>query len=317
MKKIIISGPGNSGSGAIIDLLAAHKDIYLPFYNQEFRIVNDPEGLSNLENNLYENFSHNNTAYAFNKFEIFCNNLNKLKSKQKKIYPKNFKDDYSKFLKNIKLVEYNGLPQFQKFNLNYFEKIKFYFNRLILRKKIRDINIFKMNIPIDHEIFLTYSIGFINDVIKNSKEYNPDKIPLLDQSINMFNADNNIKFFDQSKCIITLRDPRAVFYMLKNSAQMAYDGLDIIKFIKWYKFTYQKIKNSKFDKKKFMIIQFEDFLNDYENKRDQIFKFLEIKDDESFFNINLSKKNSEQTMSKLNKNYIDLIEKELRDFLIW
>ena len=29
---------------------------------------------------------------------------------------------------------------------------------------------------------------------KNSKEYNPDKIPLLDQSINMFNADNNIKF---------------------------------------------------------------------------------------------------------------------------
>ena len=74
----------------------------------------------------------------------------------------------------------------------------------------------------------------------------------------MFNADNNIKFFDQSKCIITLRDPRAVFYMLKNSAQMAYDGLDIIKFIN-VQIYLQKIKNSKFDKKKFMIIQFEDF----------------------------------------------------------
>ncbi len=317
MKKIIITGPGNSGSGAFIDLLKGQNDIYVPFHGQEFRLVNDPDGLQDLENSLFNNFSHNNSANGFNKFEKFCNNLTNLKSKENKIYPKNFTNLYLQFLDKIKLLEYNGLPKFQFFNLTFSEKMKFYFDRLILRKNIREIDLFKMTIPTDHKTFLSESKNFIDNVIANSIKYDSKKIALLDQSLNIFNPESNLKFFSNTKCIITLRDPRAVFYMLKNSAQMAYDGLDILKFIKWYKFTYTKLKNINFDMSKFMVIQFEDFLNNYSNKRKEIFNFLEIKDDNNFFDIEWSKKNSEQTMTKLKKEHLDLIEKELKDFLIW
>ena len=61
MQKIIIAGPGNSGSGAVFDFLKTREDIFLPFYNQEFRLVNDPEGISDLESSFYYNFSINGT----------------------------------------------------------------------------------------------------------------------------------------------------------------------------------------------------------------------------------------------------------------
>ena len=46
MKKILIAGPGNSGSGAVLDYLKSRQDTFLPFSNEEFRIVCDPNGIS-------------------------------------------------------------------------------------------------------------------------------------------------------------------------------------------------------------------------------------------------------------------------------
>ena len=60
MKKILIAGPGNSGSGAVFDFLKARNDTFIPFEDEEFRIVNDPSGIHNLEKNFYNNYEHRN-----------------------------------------------------------------------------------------------------------------------------------------------------------------------------------------------------------------------------------------------------------------
>ena len=48
MKKnmtVIVASPGNSGAGAIHDYLLSRKDFVSPFFSQELRFINDPQGL--------------------------------------------------------------------------------------------------------------------------------------------------------------------------------------------------------------------------------------------------------------------------------
>ena len=59
MKTVIVLGTGNSGAGAIHDYLSSREDFQSPFDGAEFRIVNDPDGIDELYNSLYKNFSLN------------------------------------------------------------------------------------------------------------------------------------------------------------------------------------------------------------------------------------------------------------------
>ena len=53
MKSVIVLGSGNSGAGAIKDYLMSRDDFQSPLGDQEFRIINDPDGI----NDLYINFT--------------------------------------------------------------------------------------------------------------------------------------------------------------------------------------------------------------------------------------------------------------------
>ena len=69
MSIVIVLGSGNSGSGAIHDYLVSRSDTLSPFSNKEFRIVNDPDGLDELYNSLYHNFSLNGSANKIYNFK--------------------------------------------------------------------------------------------------------------------------------------------------------------------------------------------------------------------------------------------------------
>ena len=82
MNIVIVLGSGNSGAGAIHDYLVSRNDFQSLFKNQEFRIVNDPDGLDELYNTLYRNFSFNGCANKISNFKKFINytfnsNINK------------------------------------------------------------------------------------------------------------------------------------------------------------------------------------------------------------------------------------------------
>ena len=90
MKIFIVLGSGNSGAGAIHDYLLSRDDFFSPFKGKEFRLVNDPDGLDELFNTLYNDFSINGSANKLNNFSIFTknyfysnyNNKNKILNKQ-------------------------------------------------------------------------------------------------------------------------------------------------------------------------------------------------------------------------------------------
>tara|TARA_B100000029_G_scaffold116429_1_gene109236 strand:- start:2044 stop:3006 length:963 start_codon:yes stop_codon:yes gene_type:complete len=320
VEKIIISGPGNSGSGAIFDFLKDRSDIFLPF-NEEFRLVNDPDGIQNLEENFYNNFSINNSAISFERFEKFCKHLSSFKNSSKElVYPENFEELYKEFISSLISVSYNGLPRFKRFNLSFKEKLNFYFNKIILNKKIKDLDLFRMIIPIEKNLFVQKSTNFINNIISRSSNFQKNKIALIDQGINIFRITENMKYFSNSKNILTIRDPRGTYYttlqLKKKNISFAYQGLEINEFVKWYKFIYDKINKIE-NENKTLIVQFEKFVLDYKNVSLKILDFLQLENQKTKFDINKSLKNINDIENKIEKNSLNIIKSELKDFLLY
>lgn len=321
MKKLIIAGPGNSGSGAIFDFFKSREDFF-PLLDDEFRLVNDPYGIQNLEENFYNNFSINNCANAYYNFRLFCDELSNYKIlKGGNVYPHSFKSDYHKFNENIIVDCYNGLPRFVRFKLNLFEKFKLHFLKIFLKKKIKDINIFKMIIPVNREKFVSLSIDFIDQIVKSSNNFEKNKICLIDQGVNLFNLNNNLKYFSDSKCIVVLRDPRGTFLTIKKllnkNIAYAYQGLEINKFIPWYRNLYNRINKLSFDKQKVITVKFEDFILKYESECSKLIDFLGVNSIKSKFDVNKSMYNFYDIEKDLTNNELHIIKNELKDFLLY
>jgi len=312
MKKIIIAGPGNSGSGAILDFLKDRDDVFLPFENQEFRLVNDPDGIRDLEHNLYYNFSINGASNSMYAFKKFCKHL---ESKKKNRYPSKFHHLCQEYLKNITHLEYNGLPNFSKSKINLIDTFRFYFEKIILNKKISDIDVFKLILPVNHNLFINYSTNFIDKIIKSTDTYSNDKLALIDQSVNIYEAAQNLKFFSNSKCIITLRDPIGTYYSISQNPAFAYAGLTIDKFIRWYEYIYEKISNLEINSNKFLIIKFDDFLCKHNQTKKTILKFLSLDEKYSSFDIEKSIQKNSNIDSKLSSNDLHQLKTKLSKFI--
>ena len=57
-----------SGSSAITDLISEYEDVF-SLTNEEFRFVQDPNGISDLEYNLVENFNRHNSGWALKQYK--------------------------------------------------------------------------------------------------------------------------------------------------------------------------------------------------------------------------------------------------------
>ena len=155
MKIFIILGSGNSGAGAIHDYLVSREDFFSPFEGREFRLVNDPDGIDDLFNSLYNHFSINGSANKFDNFIKFTKNIYYSNYNIKyKILDKKFLLLTKNFMKEIIQIEYNGSPRFFFDKMNVLNKVNFYFKKFILRKSSKNIKLLKMIIPVNQKDFI-------------------------------------------------------------------------------------------------------------------------------------------------------------------
>ncbi len=313
LNKIIILGSGNSGSGAIYDYLAAQKQ-NLSFLNgKEFRLNHDPDGLSDLYINNYINFSINNSASSFERFGKVAKNFARF-NKNNKLYL-----EINNFFKDTIKIRYNAYPEFYKNRIYLEKKLNFYFDRIVLKKRIRDLKLMTMTIPVNEKKFVARSIKLINNIIKilypNPKGY---KNIIFNQSANYWNIEETTKFFDKKKIIIVDRDPRSIFWSMKRTEAFSYPGHDVKTFIEWYK-EIQNIFEKKFkNKKNILKINYEKFLNNFDVERKKLNKFVGLNINEnSKFNLKKSLKNLYKAKSHLTKKELRNIESNLRQYLRW
>ena len=68
MRFITCASYYGSGSSAITDLISEYQSVY-SFTNEEFRFVQDPDGISDLEFQLVENFNRHNSGHALKRYK--------------------------------------------------------------------------------------------------------------------------------------------------------------------------------------------------------------------------------------------------------
>ena len=316
MKTIIVLGSGNSGAGAIKDYLMSREDFQSPFGNQEFRIINDPDGINDLYFNLYKNFSINNAANAIYNFILFINNCYHSRlNKKSKIYNKNLINLTNRYINKIIKVEYNGAPRFYLDKMDNVKKINFYFSRFILKKNAKKIKLLKMIIPVEEKKFLNYTKNYIFQIFKIGKKFNSKKNFVVEQGGNFWRPISSTIFYgNKRKIIVVLRDPRAIFSSMKRRNSLSYPGNDIKIFVKWYKSIMSKI--DKKEHNKIIKIQFENFFENFNKESKKLCNSLKIKNDiRNKFNLKNTLKNLYKYKKYLTKKEINYINKNLSKYI--
>ncbi len=317
--KVVVISPGLSGAGLISDYLINRKDFIRPFnLESEFRLLHDPGGIHNLYCGLYENFSVNNSAYFVSEFKKYIAKLKNLSVKRnsKKIYLYNsfFFTEVEKYLKEISLIKYYGLPEFFRLGFNLQDKLKWRILRI--NKKSQEVKFCKMVIPVEKKIFIKKTKIFLNKVLyiltgEKKKNY------VLDQGGNFWDPIKSTQYLDRRKIILVTRDPRSIFSSMKTRKSLAYPGHNIKTFCDWYTIImkdYNKIKESNILTK----IKYEKFINDYDNQSQKLCKFLSIKKiSKSDYNIDISKNNLYKAKNNLTTKELKYISKKLKKFLQW
>ena len=314
MKTVIVLGSGNSGAGGVHDYLLSRDDFQSPFSGKEFRLVNDPDGIDELYNTLYKNFSLNgcaNKIYSFNQF--INNSYNSNYNKKNKLYNKSLLELSNNFIKKICKIEYNGSPQFYFDKVNFAKKIKFYINRFFFKKNAKEIQMIKMVLPCNEELFLKYAQEFIFEIFKSGKMYDEKKNVVIEQGGNFLNPISSTKYYGESRRVIFVnRSPKAIFWSMKRRNSLSYPGNNVKIFVEWYKNLIKKINRDEF--KSIINLNFENFFENFQKEKDRLSNLLEIKiENTSKFNLNHTLKNLYKYKENLSKEEIKYIDDNLNE----
>ena len=260
--KTIVLSPGNSGGGAVFEYLATRNDFVSPFNFEEFRMVNDPDGLFDLYKNCYEKNGMYTSSLAIKRFIEYNLRLNNLRvhSHNKKI--KLVKNGYSKiildFIKNITNIEYHSNPQFNKIKLNKLDKTKIFINEKI-NGRLSKKRPFKVIFTKNQNIFIKEAKVLLNKIILNNLRLKKtNKNIVIDQGANIFYPEKSSIFYDNRKIIVVTRDPRSVFASMKRRKAYGFPGYDIKLFVRWYEWMINNIYKEQ--SKNILRITFEDFI---------------------------------------------------------
>ena len=289
MKIITCAGYHGTGSSIVTDILKEF-DNCKSFGEYEFRFIQDPYGIADLEYNLVENNHRLNSSNAIKKYKKNIDFLsgNKLIPKYEKYFEGNFKKisyEYIDDLTNIKYKAQWHQDLIEKGKLYYtFYKIVTRLVTLILRKiKNKDEICFELNS--NEEFYLSYpedmfyekTIKYIDKLMECLNKENKEFLA-LDQLVPPSNCERYLKYFRDLKIIVVDRDPRDLFILEKKYWKDKVIPTDNISdFIEWYKITRKHIKNE-IDNDRVLRVKFEDFIYDYENSMDLIKSFLNLSD---------------------------------------
>ena len=324
MKTVVTIGTGNSGCGAIQDYLIKSTKFKSPFKGQEFRMMDDPDGILNLYHNFYTNRSINNYSNAIMRFKNYIENLINLEmninGKNTKVYNKKVMSLTNDYIKNITTLNYNSFPQFIALQTNLLKKKYFHYKKIVSGNKNQSF--FKMYLPVDEKIFFKHSIIYLNKIIKcQLKDKKIDHI-VLDQALNMLNFVDIFSYFENVKVIIVTRDPRGIWNSMKSRGSLAYPHYSLKVWTAWYdqimqQFEDYKRKIPKKYMKNILQIKFEDFVKNYEKEQKKIINFLKIKKINNNFDIKTTEFNvfkARKELSNFEKNYI---KNKLSKYLQW
>lgn len=332
MTKIITcAGYYGTGSSVVTDLLKEFNNCY-SLGDYEFRFIQDPDGVSDLDFNLVENNHRHNSGHALKKYERLIKFLsgNKILKKYELYFDNQFLIESKKYIAKLKDLEWIGMwhedvrdrGQFFYILERLTNKFFLNFNKIILNKKECGFTFLskeKTYYSYPRQNFYIYTKEYTNKLFQIANKEKKEYI-IVDQLVPPSNLERYNRYFNEIKIIVIDRDPRDCYLLEK----LYWKGTiipikNINEFIKWYKLTREHQKYEK-DPPNVLRVKFEDTIYKYEETISKIIDFLDIDKEKhinkkKYFNPEISIKNSQIWKKHPDFNEdIEKIEQELKEY---
>lgn len=316
---ICVAGFGYSGAGAVLDILKEFDQIFV--FEKEFRLIKDPDGISDLENALIKDWQELKSDIAIRRFKRFMRIAGRKQSlfsdigyNFNELFDKQFYKHTSKYIDALIKIKWQGdWP----YHLHELRRVKLFYyrleRRLGLNPSAKDVMYFSYPKKDFYNTTKTYLNNLFTSVV-NSQDY--DTV-VLDQALPPYNPQKYLNYFHKVKVIVADRDPRDIFTELVNYP--SYPTKPVDNFIQYFKCQRDAVAMDN-KSNNILRLRFEELIFDYENGLEKIYNFLGLerhhhskkmmffKPEKSLTNIGKWKKYEAQ-------DDIKKIEKELSPFL--
>lgn len=277
------------GSSAVTDLLSEYEGIY-NFTNFEFRFLQDPDGISDLEYNLVENHNRHNSGHALKRYkrlvDFYCGT--RFARKYEGFFHGNWKKYSYEYIDALTDFKYHG-----NWMYDFYDRGNFFYYRKMLPNKLLKMTVWKNKpdrqlnmLPNEwtycsaptEEKFLALTKKYIEDLFSSVAQ--GCNTLMVDQIVPPTNLKRFLRYFEDIKVFVVDRDPRDLWVLSKYVWK---DGVlpheDVETFCKWFRYTRQHRKIESLEGDEIFFLRFEDLIFHYNETVDQIQAWLGLSSD--------------------------------------
>lgn len=284
MKVITCASYYGTGSSAVIDYASEFDGVY-SMSNEEFRFLQDPDGIDDLEFHLVENHNRHNAGHALKRYkrlvDFYDGGL--FGARYAPFFHGRWKEISYEYIDALIDFAYRGWWMYDLYDRGSF----YYFRKRVVNKILhktiwrgkseRSFNTMKNEVTFcsapTEERFVALTKDYINKLLTEAS--NGADTVLVDQIVPPTNLPRYTRYFDDIKVVVVDRDPRDLYLLEK---MVWKDGViphdDVETFVKWFKYTREHRKHESFDPSTTLFVQFEDLLYRYEEETGRLRDFL-------------------------------------------
>ncbi len=324
MKKIACVGYHATGAGVIDDLFREFDNVAQGKYEVESRLLQDPDGISDLEYNLIENPHRLNSGFAIKRYKQY---VERTERSYKKIFGKEWKRISYSYIQSLVKIEYKGYWHGDIWLLNPVLRYYYYAQRAWSKiappifRKPSYYNYFpwltSFHVDLTREDFLLKTKKYIDDLCKAlvGSDSSIDYV-VLDQLLSPTNPERYINYVNDIKVIIVDRDPRDLYlhHRLHKDHTLPSTPHEFC-------ITYRDVRPPKQKSDNILYVNFEDMIYKYNSMRSRVLDFVGIEEEhhvypKKYFNPDISIHGTRQWLRHPEfADDIRIIEKELPEFL--
>ena len=287
MEIVSIVGSGCSGSGAVMEYLIGREDVHVPMPEQEFRLLQEPGGMSDLYGAISLEYHPNRAKFALINFIKLARRLGET-SKKIRIPPRlgyGFSERLPGYEKKLNLF-INKITATKIRSYSLIDKLQFSTIDWILKKMgfnpiSSNLN-HKKPIPVPKEEFLNHAENFLNRLFITDEKYDlkGKEITVLDQAGSFWSPLSSTRYFGEArKIIVVTRHPRDMYAQSirnKRNKLKFQTRPNVKKRIKVHNAVMKNINQEEWNSKKVLVVSFESFVKNHQEERKRLCRFLKI-----------------------------------------
>ncbi len=283
MKILTVASYYGSGSSAVTDLLSEFGNVG-SLTNYEFRFAHDPDGLSELEYNLVDNFNRHNSGHALKRYRDFVDYYGDhfMVRRYEPFFGNEWKTLSYKYIESLVDFSYPGCWQFDFYDkgpwYEFWHKLPDRLMRRTFWRSKPDKHIFFENDELffsnpGEEKFLACTRAYTDALMKKAnKEDKPYLV--VDQLLPSTNLERHMRYFNDIYAFVVDRDPRDVYLLGKYEWHDSTVPEDLDTFCKWFKYSRSTRGVEQWDGEHVLYVQFEDLIYHYEQETARIINWL-------------------------------------------